>query len=93
MVAGRMFLGVEHRLLGRTGLRVSPLCLGTMNFGDQAEEAEGHRIMDRAQLHEDVAAAGGPGISVGLGEIAVAELGRHCVDVSRIRTHPCRRRI
>jgi aryl-alcohol dehydrogenase-like predicted oxidoreductase len=34
--------------LGRTGLRVSPLCLGTMNFGNQAEEAEGHRIMDRA---------------------------------------------
>ncbi len=27
---------------------MSPLCLGTMNFGDQAEEAEGHRIMDRA---------------------------------------------
>ena len=35
-------------MLGRTGLRVSPLCLGTMNFGNQAEEAEGHRIMDRA---------------------------------------------
>ena len=48
MVAGRRFLGVEYRLLGRTGLRVSPLCLGTMNFGNQAEEAEGHRIMDRA---------------------------------------------
>src|SRR5918994_1439955 len=46
--AGRRFLGVEYRLLGRTGLRVSPLCLGTMNFGGQAEEAEGHRIMDRA---------------------------------------------
>ena len=39
---------MEYRLLGRTGLRVSPLCLGTMNFGNQAEEAEGHRIMDRA---------------------------------------------
>ncbi len=45
---------MEYRLLGRTGLRVSPLCLGTMNFGMRAEagvqteEAEGHRIMDRA---------------------------------------------
>jgi aryl-alcohol dehydrogenase-like predicted oxidoreductase len=45
---------MDHRLLGRTGLRVSPLCLGTMNFGMQGangiqtEEAEGHRIMDRA---------------------------------------------
>ena len=48
MAAGRTVLGVEYRLLGRTGLRVSPLCLGTMNFGGQAEEAEGHRIMDRA---------------------------------------------
>jgi aryl-alcohol dehydrogenase-like predicted oxidoreductase len=45
---------MDHRLLGRTGLRVSPLCLGTMNFGMRAEagvqteEDEGHRIMDRA---------------------------------------------
>src|SRR4029077_20666062 len=46
---------MDYRLLGRTGLRVSPLCLGTMNFGMrkegggvQTEEAEGHRIMDRA---------------------------------------------
>jgi aryl-alcohol dehydrogenase-like predicted oxidoreductase len=39
---------MEYRLLGRTGLRVSPLCLGTMNFGMTAEEPEGHKIMDRA---------------------------------------------
>ena len=39
---------MDYRLLGRTGLRVSPLCLGTMNFGGEAVEAEGHRIMDRA---------------------------------------------
>ncbi len=46
---------MDYRLLGRTGLRVSPLCLGTMNFGMQkagggvqTEEADGHRIMDRA---------------------------------------------
>ncbi|MEY2471441.1 MAG: hypothetical protein QOK28_770 [Actinomycetota bacterium] len=43
---------MEYRLLGRTGLRVSPLCLGTMNFGTQegaqTTEADGHRIMDRA---------------------------------------------
>ncbi len=44
---------MDYRLLGRTGLRVSPLCLGTMNFGMgkvgggvQTEEADGHRIMD-----------------------------------------------
>jgi aryl-alcohol dehydrogenase-like predicted oxidoreductase len=34
--------------LGRTGLRVSRLCLGTMNFGPQTSEADSHAIMDRA---------------------------------------------
>ena len=37
-----------YRLLGRSGLRVSPLCLGTMTFGESwgAEEAESRRIFD-----------------------------------------------
>jgi aryl-alcohol dehydrogenase-like predicted oxidoreductase len=39
---------VDYRFLGRTGLRVSPLCLGTMNFGNQTTEPDAHRIMDRA---------------------------------------------
>ena len=39
---------MEYRKLGRTGLRVSPLCLGTMNFGDQTNEADSFEIMDRA---------------------------------------------
>ncbi|KJK57025.1 aldo/keto reductase [Saccharothrix sp. ST-888] len=34
--------------LGRTGLTVSRLCLGTMNFGPHTEEAEAHTIMDTA---------------------------------------------
>ncbi len=34
--------------LGRTGLRVSPLCLGTMNFGPQTSEPDSHAIMDHA---------------------------------------------
>ncbi|MBC7784703.1 MAG: aldo/keto reductase, partial [Burkholderiales bacterium] len=34
--------------LGRTGLKVSRLCLGTMNYGPQATEAEAHQQMDRA---------------------------------------------
>ena len=34
--------------LGRTGLKVSRLCLGTMNFGPQASEADSFAIMDRA---------------------------------------------
>lgn len=34
--------------LGRSGLLVSRLCLGTMNFGPHTTEADSHRIMDRA---------------------------------------------
>ena len=34
--------------LGRTGLKVTPLCLGTMTFGRQADEPTAHAIMDRA---------------------------------------------
>jgi aryl-alcohol dehydrogenase-like predicted oxidoreductase len=37
--------------LGRSGLRVSRLCLGTMNFGPQTSEADSFRIMDRALEH------------------------------------------
>ena len=39
---------MEYRFLGRTGLRVSPLCLGTMNFGPQTDEQASHHIMDAA---------------------------------------------
>ena len=34
--------------LGRTGLRVSRLCLGTMNFGPETDEPTSFAIMDRA---------------------------------------------
>jgi aryl-alcohol dehydrogenase-like predicted oxidoreductase len=39
---------MEYTHLGRTGLKVSRLCLGTMNFGPQTTEADAFRIMDRA---------------------------------------------
>src|ERR687890_71648 len=34
--------------LGRTGLQVSRLCLGTMNFGPRTSEQDSHAIMDVA---------------------------------------------
>ncbi len=37
--------------LGRSGLRVSELCLGTMTWGSQNTEAEGHAQMDMALDH------------------------------------------
>jgi len=42
---------VEYTNLGRTGLRVSRLCLGTMNFGPYTEQEPSFAIMDRA--HDD----------------------------------------
>ncbi len=45
---------MEYTHLGRTGLLVSPLCLGTMNFGWETtgtEEDDAFRIMDRALEH------------------------------------------
>lgn len=42
---------MEYTTLGRTGLRVSRLVLGTMNFGPETDEADSHRIMDRAHEH------------------------------------------
>ncbi len=39
---------MDYRLLGRTGVRVSPLCLGTMNFGGPTPEPEALGIIARA---------------------------------------------
>jgi len=39
---------VEYRLLGRTGVRVSPLCLGCMNFGGRTGLDDSCRIIDKA---------------------------------------------
>jgi len=39
---------MEYTHLGRSGLRVSRLCLGTMNFGPETEEVDSHAIMDAA---------------------------------------------
>jgi len=39
---------MQYTRLGRTALKVSRLCLGTMNFGPQTSEEDSFRIMDRA---------------------------------------------
>ena len=40
---------MDYTHLGRSGLSVSRLCLGTMNFGPEtSEEEDSHAIMDRA---------------------------------------------
>ncbi|MCE9522034.1 MAG: NADP(H)-dependent aldo-keto reductase [Alphaproteobacteria bacterium] len=39
---------MDYRELGRSGIKVSSLCLGTMTWGEQNTEAEGHAQMDYA---------------------------------------------
>lgn len=39
---------MEYRTLGRTGVSVSPLCLGAMNFGGPTPKSEAIAIIDRA---------------------------------------------
>src|SRR3569833_2010088 len=39
---------MKYVKLGRTGLKVSRFCLGTMNFGPETSEADSFAIMDRA---------------------------------------------
>jgi aryl-alcohol dehydrogenase-like predicted oxidoreductase len=42
---------MQYTKLGRTALKVSRLCLGTMNFGPQTSERDSFAIMDRALEH------------------------------------------
>lgn len=40
---------MQYRYIGKSGLRVSPICMGTMTFGTQTpDEKEAFRIMDKA---------------------------------------------
>ncbi len=39
---------MEYRYIGRTGLRVTPICLGTMSFGSWSSEKESFEIMDKS---------------------------------------------
>jgi len=39
---------LEHRVLGRSALKVSEICLGTMMFGGPTDETEARRIIDHA---------------------------------------------
>tara|TARA_B110000046_G_C12998706_1_gene401201 strand:+ start:1237 stop:2256 length:1020 start_codon:yes stop_codon:yes gene_type:complete len=39
---------MKYRYIGRTGLRVTPICLGTMGFGSWSDEKESFKIMDKS---------------------------------------------
>ena len=39
---------MEHRYIGKSGLRVSPICMGTMSFGSWSDKKESFRILDKS---------------------------------------------
>lgn len=39
---------MEYRYIGRSGLRVTPICMGTMSFGSWSDKKESFRILDTA---------------------------------------------
>ena len=39
---------MQTRQLGQSDLHVTPICLGTMTFGEQVGEQDAHAILDRA---------------------------------------------
>ena len=66
---------MKYTHLGRTGLSVSKLCLGTMNFGPQTSEADSFAIMDHAlavgiNFFDSANFYGGPG-NAGLTETII----------------------
>src|SRR5690606_34699977 len=42
---------MNYRYVGKSGLRVSPICMGTMSFGSWSDEKESFRILDKAYEH------------------------------------------
>lgn len=42
---------MKYRYIGKSGLRVSPICMGTMSFGSWSDEKESFRILDKAFEH------------------------------------------
>jgi len=39
---------MNYRYIGKSGLRVSPICMGTMSFGSWSDKKESFRILDKA---------------------------------------------
>ena len=69
---------MNYRALGASGLKVSPLCLGTMLFGSLTDEAEAARIVGSARdaginfIDTAVSYAGGKGEAI-LGDLLAAD--------------------
>ena len=69
---------MEYRFLGKTGLKVSAFCLGTMTFGREADEATSHAILDRfvaagGNFIDTADVYGARGVRVGRRELAARQ--------------------
>lgn len=68
---------MEYTQLGRSGLKVSRLCLGTMNFGEQTVESDAHAIMNSAQEqginYFDTANSYGDSLGPGATEVVIGK--------------------
>jgi 1-deoxyxylulose-5-phosphate synthase len=89
---------LEYRALGRTGLRVSRLCLGTMTFGLQCDEETSRAILDTAAEHgitfldtADVYPSGGTPDTVGRTETILGRWLRRRRDDFIVATKCCGR--
>jgi aryl-alcohol dehydrogenase-like predicted oxidoreductase len=79
---------MEYRKLGHSGLKVSPLCLGTMNFGGPTDEATAQRIVAKAREAEvnfiDSADTYGGGRSEEIAGRAIANARDHWVLATKV---------
>ena len=82
---------MEYRSLGRTGVLVSPICLGTMNFGDRTDEETSiamiNKAIDAGINFIDTADAYGRGESERIVGQALAENGKRDQIVLATKVH------
>ena len=67
---------MRYKRLGDSGLEVSPLCIGTMMFGDRTEANESRRIVDDAYADATLTALA-PSVSPVGDEKSLAALSDH----------------
>jgi len=81
-------MAMEYRRLGASGVEVSPICLGTMNFGTVTDDAESRRIIASARdagiNFIDTADAYGYGASERIVGAAIAADRRHWILATKV---------
>ena len=75
---------MDYRSLGRSGLKVSPLCLGTMMFGGATDDATADRCLRRHDLGTPIGSIDDRMVLIGKVACAVHEEPRS-VNLGRCR--------